>query len=101
MSKSSRVTDMCVGVCTGHPPALAIPMAGVVSTGSTDVSVSGLSCGRIGDIVTGTCGHIGIITSGSSNVSANGRNLARVGSTFVGIFSGTIVGGDDNVDIGG
>lgn len=101
MAESARTTDTCVGVCTGHPPVPSIPMVGTITTSSTSVSAGGLGCARMGDIVVGACGHIGVIVSYSGTVSANGMGMARKFGTFVGQFSGIIVGGEGTVDIGG
>lgn len=98
MPKAVRIGDEGVGVCSHPEHGGPIPMSGYVTTGAANTEFEGKSVARIGDVVTGVCGHIGIINSGST-FSVEGQGAARIGDTFTGFFSGTLTTGADNTTI--
>lgn len=99
MSGALVLTSIGIGVCFAHRNP--IPMVGMTSSGSFNISISGFPSARILDIVLGGCGHIGLIVSGSSKVKANNRGKSTIGSTFVGAFNGILVTGVPAVQVGG
>ena len=90
--------SMGVGICYCHTPA--IPMIGLVLTGSQNTKVNNCPLARIGDLVLGYCGHIGVIISGASFTKTNASPVARKSDYFVGCFTGFILTGSHNTFIG-
>lgn len=93
----ARIGDIGEGICCENDDHDA---TGIILQGSPNVNANGLSVARLGDIVISTsCGHerIGTIIQGSPTVNANGLSVARIGDIFDGCFSGTIIGGSENV----
>jgi hypothetical protein len=75
-------------------------MLGTIITGVGEVQVGSLSSAVVTSIVLGFCGHIGIIVTGSGSCKASNISKATVGSMFVGVFSGTIISGNTNIQVG-
>lgn len=92
----ARVGDIATGVCRAHDHP--IPVTGVISSGSSVVSVDGRQGVRVGDIVTFNCGHTGVVASGSSVSTIEGRGIGRVGDSVVGPMIATIVSGSPGSD---
>jgi uncharacterized Zn-binding protein involved in type VI secretion len=85
---------------TGFPPsgsAQAPPNSapGVVTEGSANVSIGGVSAARKGDAASGE----GAVVEGSSNVFINGRPAATVGDRTG--CGGVVLGSGDGVFING
>ena len=95
----ARLSDPTFGTCTGHKNSIST--GGMVLGRSPNVFANGLPAARLGDIVISYCGHIGTIVTGSSKIFVNGIPAARLGDSFIGTYSGTIIGGSSNVIVGG
>ena len=91
MARVARLTDVFSGICTCHSPA--IPMTGTITTCSSNAKSEELGVARIGDTVTGGCGHTGTIITGSTSNKTNGRFKALLGSQVAGCLVGTIISG--------
>lgn len=93
MSAVTREGDMNTGHGT-HPP---VPLI----TGSPNVFINGLPCGRQTDTYSlhvdplGVSPHTGHISKGSSTVFVNGLPIARVGDSVS--CGGTVAQGSPNV----
>lgn len=98
MPKAVRIGDEGVGVCSHPEHVVPIPMTGHVTTGATNTEFESKNVARVGDVVTGLCGHTGTINSGSTFL-VEGQGAARIGDTFIGFFSGTLTTGADNTTI--
>ncbi len=92
-----NLPESCVGVCTAH--SNPIPMTGMITVGSGNLTAYGSEVCLVGATVTGNCGHTGTITSGASKTSKGGVPLAIVGSSFSGNFSGTVVLGQSKMQV--
>lgn len=90
----ARVGDVVVGTCCCHSNPPCIGVTGMIASGSPLSSASGLSIGRMGDVVIFSCGHTGVIVSGSPMSTADGLGIARIGDVTAGCVVGTIVSGD-------
>lgn len=73
-------------------------MTGNVTTGAANTEIEGANVSRIGDVVTGLCGHTGIIIEGSE-FEIEGAGVARVGDKFDGDFYGVLISGTSNIDV--
>ena len=93
MARVARLTDKFEGTCKCHPPLPPIPMTGEITSCSLDAKSEGLGVARIGDIVTGLCGHTGTIITGSTSNKTNGKFKALLGSQVEGCLNGTIISG--------
>lgn len=98
MPEVSRLTDQWSGTCTCHSPPIA--MTGEITSASPDHFSGGLAVARVGDTVTGGCGHTGVIDSGSGTNFTNGKGKAHVGSTTTGCLIGSITTGNPKHIIG-
>jgi uncharacterized Zn-binding protein involved in type VI secretion len=85
----ARVTDLTVGICSGHNPPIAI--GGIIIVGSEITYADGLQVARIGDIVQAFCGHIGIIIMGSGITYSDGIQWARLSDRVAGIYNAGII----------
>lgn len=92
-----ELPNSCSGVCTAHPSP--IPMTGMITVGSGNLTAYGREVCLVGATVTGNCGHTGTITSGASKTSKGGTPLAMLGSAFSGSFSGTVVLGEPKMQV--
>lgn len=92
----ARLGDIGQGTCTAHPPNIHYT-TGKIITSQSNVMINGLPCARMTDMVVTDCGGVGIIISGSTNILVQGLPIATMLSTFVGTFTGTIIGGSGNV----
>jgi len=94
----------CSGICT-HPDHIlsgGLPQTGTITPTTVNSNCEGNKVVREGDIVTGDiCGHTGIIDPlPGSKSSCEGKAVAFVTHTYSGIFSGTIVKGASNSEVG-
>lgn len=96
MPKVARLNDRCEGICYGH--SSPIPMIGKITTGTEVFRLEDLPVARIGDIVTGDCGHTGVIVTGGSFELEN-QKVARVGDSFTGVYVGVIVEGSTSMEL--
>ena len=94
MPRVARIGDGWEGICCCHPPIPCIPMTGEITSGNTDHESGGSPIARIGDTVTGACGHTGVIDSGASTHESGGSKVARVGDSTTGCLIGEIVEGN-------
>ena len=101
MMQAQAMKDFSIGqgVCCCHTSC--INMQGPILTGSVNVLTNKFGNARLDDVVIGNCGHTGIIISSSSTVNTTSKGNARIGDSFSGCFSGTIISGSPNVNIGG
>ena len=97
--KQAKLGDKGIGICTSH--SSPISMTGYLITGSTTANVNGKPAARVGDIVLGDCGHEGVMIEGSKSVFIDGKKACGIGDAFAGCFTGTLVGGSYNTNIGG
>lgn len=97
MPNISRIGDKTIGTCKIHGPNIS----GEITTGSSNTFAESSNVAKIGDTVTGSCGHTGIINSGSDDVYCNGNKVARIDDTFDGVYSGTIISGASTVKANG
>jgi uncharacterized Zn-binding protein involved in type VI secretion len=94
--KIARVGDSFSGHCQVHGN-----ITGTITTGSTLTKDEAKDIARVGDVVTGSCGHKGVIKTGSSLWIDETKAVARVGDTVgIGnpgdrIDSGTITSGSN------
>ena len=95
-----RLNDVGVGICCCHSHPTCIPMSGVVITTSPNVNANSRGVARISDIVLGGCGHTGTLVTGSPTVFANGLSKSRITDLFVGCFTGHMVTGSPDVNVG-
>ncbi|MDY5787000.1 PAAR domain-containing protein [Veillonella caviae] len=96
MSAVTRIGDMNTGHDACPPTAL--------SSGSANVFINGISCGRITDsYIPHSCidhpSHVGFVASGSSSVFVNGLAVARIGDSVS--CGGSVAAGSPNVFAGG
>jgi hypothetical protein len=94
-SSSSRFTDSTIGVCIAHETPITV--SGIVLSSQSNVFINGLPAATVGDIVLASCGHTGMVVSGSNKCFCNGIAMSCVGDSFVGTYSGKIIGGSSNV----
>ena len=95
MANTALVGDLWAGVCFAHKSPTAT--AGIVVTGSSDVTADGVGKARLGDLTVSFCGHVGVIVTGSMSSFVNGMPDARLGDVTVGTYVGTLVTSADTV----
>jgi hypothetical protein len=101
MAGQARVGDIGVGVCSHREHDKPINMVGSIVNGAPSVMSNYAGSATSGvSIVLSTCGHVGIIAGGSSMVQSDVASNAHVGSPFSGDFSGIIVTGSEDVNVG-
>ena len=93
---AARMSDTGIGNDTCHDDTKS-GVTGIIIQGAATVMVNGLPVARMTDIVMRSDGHSGVIINGSSTIMANGLPLARMSDSFVGCFTGIIIGGASNV----
>jgi len=96
----ARMTDTGFGDDTCHGSTKK-NVTGTIIQGAGTVFAGGLPVARMTDVVMRGDGHSGIIIGGSGTVFAESLPVARMTDSFVGCFSGTIIGGASNVMAGG
>jgi len=101
MPSQARIGDIGIGTCACHPPIPSIPMTGILITGSNDTLDNSISACRLTDIVLGACGHVGIMITSSSTAIINNLGAVRIGDQFAGCFTGIIVTGSPDTEVGG
>jgi uncharacterized Zn-binding protein involved in type VI secretion len=96
---AARMTDIGIGSDVCHDN-IKHDVSGEIITNFQKLMVNGLPVARMTDIVMRKDGHYGVIISGSGTIVAGGLPVARMSDTFVGCFTGIIIGGSTNVMVG-
>ena len=95
---ASRIGDIGCGVCSCGKSHGA---CGMLITGSPDVITTKSPQSRLTDIIISFChGCPGIMVGSSGTVNANSLGCVRPGDDFSGSFTGNLITGSPNVNIG-
>ena len=94
------MTDTGIGDDTCHG-STKNNVTGTIIQGASKTIANGMPIARMTDIILRSDGHYGVIIGGSGTVIAEGLPVARMTESFVGCFSGVIIGGSTNVIVGG
>lgn len=95
MPPLARFSDVCVGRCCCHSPIPCVEMSGIVFSFASTATSGALGIGYFPGFVMGGCGHLGMIITGMPTANVEGLGApARMTDSFVGCFTGTIIGGD-------
>jgi uncharacterized Zn-binding protein involved in type VI secretion len=84
----SKVTDKTIGTCK----VCGGTHYGEIIEGSDFYKIDSLKVARVGDQVMSDCKHLGTINKGSDYHFVEGIPAAFPGDTFVGDYTGTILG---------
>lgn len=98
MAEIARAGDIFIGNCSACDGA---EVSGLLLGDAATVFANGKAVALDGGWGLGECGHMTMIVGGSGTVSAEGRAVALKGTQVMESISGQIIGGSENVVIGG